>query len=130
MRGLAPPSPDFTGWLRQVIAHRRTRSPEQVQADVRAGLAECVRFGTTVLGDVSADGGSWDVLAAAPVRAVVYREILGLTLERATTALDAFHAWLGARPAVPTCRPGISPHAPYSVRWPVFFHAATRDLPV
>ena len=23
LRGLAPPSPDFTGWLRQVIAHRR-----------------------------------------------------------------------------------------------------------
>src|SRR5436305_10703042 len=33
MRGLAPPSPDFTCWLRQVIAHRRARTAEQVQAD-------------------------------------------------------------------------------------------------
>ena len=24
MRGLVPPTPDFTGWLRGVIAHRRT----------------------------------------------------------------------------------------------------------
>ena len=24
LRGLAPPSSDFVGWLRQVIAHRRT----------------------------------------------------------------------------------------------------------
>src|SRR5437763_14773770 len=41
LRDLAPPSPDFTGWLRRVIAHRRERSPEQVRADVRAGIAEC-----------------------------------------------------------------------------------------
>src|SRR5262249_30003843 len=46
MRGLAPPSPDFTGWLRRVIAFRRLRTPEQVRADVRAGLDECIRTGT------------------------------------------------------------------------------------
>src|SRR5579859_5368699 len=46
LRGQAPPSPDFTGWLRQVIAHRRNRTPEQVNDDIRAGLAECLRFGT------------------------------------------------------------------------------------
>src|SRR5215467_14013334 len=27
LRGRCPPSPDFTGWLRQVIAHRRTTTP-------------------------------------------------------------------------------------------------------
>src|SRR5205823_2688098 len=70
MRGLAPPSPDFTGWLRQVIAYRRNCPPEQVQADLHAGLAECLRFGTTLLGDISGDGSSWDVLADAPLRAV------------------------------------------------------------
>src|SRR5262249_18773017 len=97
MRGLAPPSPDFVGWLRQVIAHRRSRTPEQVQADIRAGLADCLRFGTTLLGDISGDGSSWDVLAGAPLRAVVYREILGLTRERAAGALDTIHTWLEAR---------------------------------
>src|SRR5579859_4413615 len=35
LRGKCPPSPDFTGWLRQVIAHRRTTTPEQTQADLR-----------------------------------------------------------------------------------------------
>ena len=60
MRGLAPPTPHFTDWLRQVIAHRRRRTPEQVRDDIRAGLAECVRFGTTLIGDISGDGGSWD----------------------------------------------------------------------
>jgi cytosine/adenosine deaminase-related metal-dependent hydrolase len=116
LRGLAPPTPDFTAWLRLVIAHRRTRTPEQVHADVRAGLAESLRYGTTLLGDISGDGGSWEVLATAPLRAVVFREILGLPNERAAQALDAARRWLESTPATPTCRPGLSPHAPYSVR--------------
>ena len=45
--GLIPPTdPDhFTDWLRGVIAYRRPRTPEQVQADIRTGLAECLRMG-------------------------------------------------------------------------------------
>src|SRR5947209_515505 len=74
MRGLAPPSPDFVGWLRQVIAHRRTRTPEQVRADIRAGLAESIRAGITLVGEISGDGSSWNVLAVAPLRAFVFRE--------------------------------------------------------
>jgi cytosine/adenosine deaminase-related metal-dependent hydrolase len=54
-RGLiSPTDPDhFTDWLRGVIAYRRTRTPEQVQADIRAGLAECLRFGTTLVVDIA-----------------------------------------------------------------------------
>src|SRR6478752_6099679 len=54
-RGLIPPTdPDhFTDWLRGVIAYRRTRTPEQVEGDIRAGLAECLRFGTTLVGDIT-----------------------------------------------------------------------------
>jgi cytosine/adenosine deaminase-related metal-dependent hydrolase len=124
MRGLTPPSPDFTGWLRQVIAHRRGRTPEQVCADIHTGLAECVRFGTTLVGDISSNGTSWDVLAEAPLRAVIFRELLGLTEDRAHAALAAAEEWLRAHPATPTCRPGLSPHAPYSVRKDLIFGAA------
>lgn len=130
MRGLAPPTPDFTDWLRKVIGHRRARSSEQVQADVRAGLAECLRFGTTLLGDISGDGGSWDALANAPVRAVVFREFLGLTKDRASGAYERLDRWLASRIATPTCRPGVSPHAPYSVRSSLFFAASTRGVPI
>jgi cytosine/adenosine deaminase-related metal-dependent hydrolase len=126
MRDLAPPSPDFTGWLRQVIAHRRGRSPEQVRADVEAGLAECLRCGTTLLGDISGDGGSWDVLAHAPLHAVVFRELLGLTEDRANRAVEEAEHWLEAHLATETCRPGLSPHAPYSVRSNLFGRAAVR----
>jgi cytosine/adenosine deaminase-related metal-dependent hydrolase len=115
MRGLAPPTPDFTGWLRQVIAHRRARSPEQVREDVQAGLAESLRHGTTVLGDISGDGGSWEALMPAPVRAVVFREMLGLPSERTLRVVGEAFQWARTVPESTTCRPGLSPHAPYSV---------------
>jgi cytosine/adenosine deaminase-related metal-dependent hydrolase len=134
LRGLAPPSADFTGWLRQVIAHRRRRTPEQIEADVRAGLAECLRYGTTLVGDISGDGGSWEVLADAPVRAVVFRELLGLPEERAARAWSEAQQWLSTHPATDTCRPGLSPHAPYSVRASLFQSVAdlarSVNLPV
>jgi cytosine/adenosine deaminase-related metal-dependent hydrolase len=171
LRGLAPPSPDFTAWLRQVIAFRRQRTPEQLRADIRAGLEECLRYGTTLLGDISGDGSSWDVLADArvralmagewdvqallagewegpetpgpreapadaPLRAFVFRELLGLPAPRAEAARDQILNWLVAHPRTDACRVGVSPHAPYSVRawliqdmiyhavWPVAVHLA------
>src|SRR5437764_13463128 len=68
MRGLAPPSPDFPAWLQQVIAHRRERNPDEIADDIRDGLAECLQNGTTLIGDISGDGASWDALADAPLR--------------------------------------------------------------
>src|SRR5262249_9144551 len=73
LRGRAPSQGDFTAWLRAVIGHRLARSAEQVEADVRAGLAESVRAGVTLLADISAGGVSWPALADAPIRAVVFR---------------------------------------------------------
>jgi cytosine/adenosine deaminase-related metal-dependent hydrolase len=130
LRGRCAPDADFTGWLRRVIQHRRTIAPDQVEADIRAGLAESLRNGTTLLADVSGDGGSWEVLANAPLRAIVFREMLGLPEVRASGAWERLDDWLRTRIATPTCRPGVSPHAPYSVRASLFFAAATRGVPV
>src|SRR5438445_9361312 len=66
-RGLIPPTdPDhFTDWLRGVIAFRRSRTAEQTQADIRTGLAECLRFGTTLIGDIAAEGASYPAVSRA-----------------------------------------------------------------
>jgi cytosine/adenosine deaminase-related metal-dependent hydrolase len=124
LRGLAYPSADFTGWLRRVITHRRSQSPEQVQAAIQAGIAEAVRFGTTLLGDITSGGASWDALSKAPCRAVVFHELLGLAQDRVVPALESAYSWLSAHPAQPTSRPGLSPHAPYSVRQEMFSYAS------
>ena len=133
-RGATPPGPDFVGWLRQVIAHRRTQDPSQVPADIRTGLAESLRFGTTLIGDIAAGGSSWDVLADAPVWAVCFREVLGLPGGRVMPAWQEVVRWANDHPDTPTCRAGVSPHAPYSVHrslieaaarlWPVCIHLA------
>jgi cytosine/adenosine deaminase-related metal-dependent hydrolase len=130
LRGKCPPCADFAAWLRQVIVHRCSMTPQQIEADVRAGLAESLRYGTTLLGDISGDGGSWDVLANAPLRAVVFREMLGLPEARATGAWERLDRWLESRIPTRTCRPGVSPHAPYSVRFSLFVAASTRGVPV
>jgi cytosine/adenosine deaminase-related metal-dependent hydrolase len=126
LRGQCPPGRDLPSWLRTVIAARRRHSPADVDRDVRQGLAECVRHGTTLVGDVSSSGASLPALRDAPLRAVVFRELLGLTEQRAAQAwADAEH-WLARVEASATCRPGLSPHAPYSVRASLFELAAER----
>jgi aminodeoxyfutalosine deaminase len=114
-RGKVPPTPYFTAWLRGIIAYRRSCMPEQVQADIGTALDECLRFGTTLLGDISADGSSWSALSVAPVRAVVYREWIGLTEASLQQDKPLMREWKWEHLPTPTCRPGISPHAPYSV---------------
>lgn len=119
-RGVCPPSADFTQWLTHVIAFRRIRTPAQVQTDIASGLAECLASGATLIGDISSGGASWDLLAHANCRSVVFHELLGLGQDRAEQSWQAAQAWRATRPAGDKCVPGLSPHAPYSVRRAIF----------
>jgi cytosine/adenosine deaminase-related metal-dependent hydrolase len=115
LRGKAPPRPDLTGWLKDVIAHRRNRSPDQVREDAKDGLAEALRYGTTLLGDIAADGVTYPLIADAPCDSVVFRELLGLQGDRAMTVWRDAARWLDDHPDTDRCWTGLSPHAPYSV---------------
>jgi cytosine/adenosine deaminase-related metal-dependent hydrolase len=126
LRGQVPPTPDLPAWLRQVVVQRGQMAPHTEAESVTAGLAECLRFGTTLLGDISGTGASWAALTNAPVRAVVFREWLGLTADRARVAQDQADEWLTTHAPTATCRAGLSPHAPYSVRADSFNAAAAR----
>jgi cytosine/adenosine deaminase-related metal-dependent hydrolase len=124
MRDQAPPSKDFVGWLRRVIAHRRSVASEQIARAVETGLAECLDTGTTLVGDVAGGGASWPVLAKAACRSVVFYEVLGLSTERIHPASEAGAEWLRTHPRLPHCRPAVSPHAPYSTHRALFTEAA------
>jgi cytosine/adenosine deaminase-related metal-dependent hydrolase len=134
LRGAALPKTDFTQWLRRVIQFRRKRSLADVENDIRAGWAQSLACGTTLLGDISAGGLSWTALAAAPLRAVIFYEVLGLPRMRARLAWKQACDWLDHHPPAGSLRPGLSPHAPYSVRRSLFRAAARRarrdDLPL
>ncbi len=128
-RGLCPPCPDFTQWLRQVIAFRRTRTPDQVQADIAAGLAEALRFGTTLIGDIAASGARWTLLSDHDGRLVVFLELLGLTASRAEQGLQGAAEWLDQSPTRNRVA-GLSPHAPYSVRRTVYESLSMKTSPI
>jgi cytosine/adenosine deaminase-related metal-dependent hydrolase len=135
LRGCCPAKDDFTDWLRDVIRHRRERSSEAVTADIALGVAESIACGTTLLGDISSGGLSWPILTSAPVRSVIFLELLGLTKERSAEAQEAASSWLQRQGgAINRCIPGLSPHAPYSVHVELFAKAADLanryDLPL
>ena len=134
LRGRTPASTDFVGWLRRVVGQRRERSAEQTATDVRAGLDECLRHGTTLVGDIASGGASWEALHSSPLWAVCFRELLGLPGARVHAVWEELVRWWREHPDTATCRIGVSPHAPYSVHkalieaaarlWPVCIHLA------
>ena len=77
---------------------------------------QSIAAGTTCLADTTTAGLSWDQVAAAPLRAVVFAELIGLKRYRGLQTSEAAWNWLATvRPAsqVAACaRPGLSPHAP------------------
>jgi cytosine/adenosine deaminase-related metal-dependent hydrolase len=116
MRGKCLPTPDFTQWLRGVIAHRRSRTAIQTAEDVAAGYRESLEFGTTLLGDIDAGGFTCRVFSYSSMRLVDFHEVIGLTKERAAEAFTIAQDRLWKHASSPICRAGLSPHAPYSVR--------------
>src|SRR5262249_10763165 len=88
--------------------------------NIQAGIDECIKHGTTLVGDISSQGLSWPLLAESPLRSVVFYELLGLPMERAEQVEREARIWLEEHPGTATCRPGLSPHAPYSVRASLF----------
>jgi aminodeoxyfutalosine deaminase len=130
LRGKCPPTTDFTAWLRGVIRHRRGQTPEAIAVDVGTALQECFRYGITLIGDIAGAGTSQADLVHDSWRTVVFREVLGLSEERAR------HAWeeVVANMQLPAggswrdgnSRTGLSPHAPYSVHSTLFQRIAGR----
>ncbi len=117
-RGKIPPTdPEhFTDWLMGVIEYRRTRTPEEVQEDIRDGLEECLRAGTTLVGDITVEAASFSLLTNSTLRAVMFWEYVGLSKERQEAASWKLCEWLveKCREKWQFCGIGNSPHSPYS----------------
>ena len=125
----------FTDWLKSVIAYRRSRTPDEVQADVRAGLAECLASGTTLIGDIAAGRNagysshprSRHTAAYSPedrcLRVVEFEELIGLDPIRIEKRLESEWAWAWHEDGR-LQRYRVSLHAPYSVAADAFRRAA------
>jgi cytosine/adenosine deaminase-related metal-dependent hydrolase len=125
---------DELDWLRRVISQRSSPPAEGLEAAVVRNLGECLRSGTTLVSDISAQGLSWAFAAAAPIRAVIYYEMIGLVRDRGLESSRLAFEWLARikpeEQVAANARPGLSPHAPYSTAGWLYQRAADTKLPL
>jgi cytosine/adenosine deaminase-related metal-dependent hydrolase len=125
---------DELSWLKQVIAQRRGASDASLRTTAARNLRAATEAGTTLLADTTSAGLSWGPIAEAPVRAVVFAEVIGLRRDRGLQTDAAAWEWLSSvRPEsqVAACsRVGLSPHAPYSTAGWLYHKAVASRLPL
>jgi cytosine/adenosine deaminase-related metal-dependent hydrolase len=134
--GTPRPAP-LLDWLGRISREAAALPEEAVRASVRRGLDASWRLGTVAVGEVTtrADAVS-EIEADGRFFARIYFEFLGVSAGRARrryeAAVGGALALLDRGGARGPVRPGLSPHAPYSV-WPSLWKEAAnlcraRDL--
>lgn len=120
MRGRLPRLPSMPDWARALIDLRRRENADEAAA-AEAGIREMVACGTAAVGDIGNSAASCRPLARSPLRAVVFRELLGFNPADAE-AIVARAAGQARDEEVANVRVTLSAHAPYSVA-PELFRA-------
>ena len=87
---LQPPAP-FTDWIRSVVSHRKSRTTP-AKAIINQGVMESLQSGTRGLGEIATDDDTPNAILQnstgtdrgieQEVRAVVFRELIGMQPER------------------------------------------------
>jgi cytosine/adenosine deaminase-related metal-dependent hydrolase len=105
----------FTAWLSMLLRERKGWTREDYLDATRRGAQLALASGTTLLGDISASGVSWEALKAEKLRKVVFEEVTALQPERAIEMESALARRLVQVVPDGLLTSGVSPHAPYSV---------------
>jgi aminodeoxyfutalosine deaminase len=128
------PAHSFTDWLAHLIETRRRWTEQDFLESAREGVRQCIRSGTTLVGDISSSGLSWRALQPERLRKVVFEEVLGLSPDAAPEISARLEVRLDQVVPDPLLTSGISPHSPYSVSPQLYKAVAelarTRDLPL
>jgi aminodeoxyfutalosine deaminase len=127
MRGRVPPSESMGRWIQALMTLRRAETPSdtmQRQAAADA-VGEARASGTVACGDIGNTVIAADVLADAGMPAVLFHELIGFGPGdgRGRARDGALRVTQAVRPPV---RPGLAPHAPYSVS-PDLFRAVADE---
>lgn len=103
----------FVDWIVQLIKVRRGVKPEEVQESLKAGIAACLRAGTTCVGDIVTSPELLAGFAGSPLAGRFYLELIGQ--EPALFEPRLYAALAAADKAAGSLLPGLSPHAPYTL---------------
>jgi cytosine/adenosine deaminase-related metal-dependent hydrolase len=120
---------DFAEWITLHIERKARIGWDEYVDIARLGAAECLASGITTIGDCSYSGAAAVACAELGLRANVYLEVFGAD---PAPALESFAARRERIADVLSerVRPGISPHAPYSVSLELYRAAAELGLPI
>ena len=130
LRDLVPPASEFVAWIRGVVAARRLRpdprAPE-VMKGVEEGIAEAVRCGTAIVGDISNTLVTFEPLTRSPLAAVVFYELIRFNAPDPEGFVDEARRELDRLVETESVRTSLAAHAPYSVA-PLVFRAIRRAM--
>jgi cytosine/adenosine deaminase-related metal-dependent hydrolase len=120
---------DFAEWITLHIQRKARIGWEEYVDVAKFGAAQCLASGVTTVGDCSYSGATAVACAELGLRATVYLEVFGADPPK---ALEHF---AGLRDRVGDAfservRPGVSPHAPYSVSIELYEACAELGLPI
>ena len=120
---------DFAEWITLHIQRKARIGWEEYVDIARFGAAQCLASGVTTVGDCSYSGATAVACADLGLRATVYLEVFGadpaLALEHFAEIKERVGGFFSDR-----VRPGVSPHAPYSVSLDLYRACAELGLPV
>ncbi len=120
---------DFAEWITLHIQRKARIGSEEYVDVARFGAAQCLASGITTVGDCSYSGAGAVACAELGLRATIYLEVFGAdpgrALERFAVVRDRVADAFSTR-----VRPGVSPHAPYSVSIELYEACAELGLPI
>ncbi|MQA31476.1 MAG: amidohydrolase family protein [Luteitalea sp.] len=118
LRGRIPPADEFVSWIRGVMAARRERpdpaGPEILLA-VHDGIAEAVRCGTAVVGDISNTLVAFGPLTGSELAGVLFYELIRFNTPDPRGVVEEASRRLDALAPTERVRTSLAAHAPYSV---------------
>jgi len=115
---LGTPGMSLPAWIRLVMQHRSvTPDDAAVTSAIVQGLRESIATGTTSLGEIATRDWPVDPPGAPPIELTVFRELISASddVERISACLATAKRHLASGNESDSWRPGLSPHAPYSV---------------
>lgn len=125
-RPLGEPGLAFPAWIGRVVEYRKQRMKAMINETdgfarqhrlvAEAGLKELRAAGVVAVGEIAMPGWPRECFPTAGVDLTLFLELLGLDREKEARLLQQAQSFIAElQEAGATPRPGLSPHAPYTV---------------
>ncbi|MDE2713142.1 MAG: amidohydrolase family protein [Verrucomicrobiota bacterium] len=129
--GAVPTPRSFTDWINAIVDLKADVDDAAHRESWLHGAAQCLRHGTTTLGNIETRPDFLPELwAATPLRLVSFLELIVIRAQSdAAQAVADATDWIASHKP-PSGHAGLSPHAPYTTKPDLLEACAATDLPM